>query len=174
MAYFYPRSPRGERLLFKCEFVALHCISIHAPRVGSDKKHFGRIGGARIFLSTLPAWGATCPPTGYTISSSISIHAPRVGSDVLHHIKSYLNHYFYPRSPRGERLAIRQTMGGNISISIHAPRVGSDKFWADPRRQPKKFLSTLPAWGATAELYTERAIRKRFLSTLPAWGATLP
>ena len=56
-------------------------ISIHAPRVGSDKDG---VNGAKFYLtfqSTLPVWGATviflliAEPT-------ISIHAPRVGSDV--------------------------------------------------------------------------------------------
>ena len=59
-----------------------------------------------------------------------------------------------------------------LAISIHAPRVGSDalRFPAD---SPKSlFLSTLPAWGATA--LDPVAVRRPelFLSTLPAWGAT--
>ena len=33
---FYPRSPRGERLVFMFGHSPLKPISIHAPRVGSD------------------------------------------------------------------------------------------------------------------------------------------
>ena len=55
---FYPRSPRGERLIAQQKALA-----------------------AEIFLSTLPARGATCPDAG-------SWNYP---AD------------FYPRSPRGER-----------------------------------------------------------------------
>ena len=34
--------------------------------------------------------------------------------------------YFYPRSPRGERLLTAAYRGPSTSISIHAPREGSD------------------------------------------------
>ena len=35
--------------------------------------------------------------------------------------------YFYPRSPRGERLVTSFLYGGDGEISIHAPREGSDR-----------------------------------------------
>ena len=57
---------------------------------------------------------------------SISIHAPRVGSD---------------ENAKYIRLSFR--------ISIHAPRVGSDKKGANLWHTQIRFLSTLPAWGAT-------------------------
>ena len=58
---FYPRSPRGERLPWCKRPPALHQISIHAPREGSDAHGFkgGDVGGG------------------------ISIHAPREGSDMI-------------------------------------------------------------------------------------------
>ena len=56
------------------------------------------------FLSTLPARGAT---RARTMSPSCRI-------------------YFYPRSPRGERRTVAQTVMTGIWISIHAPREGSD------------------------------------------------
>ena len=58
----------------------------------------------RIFLSTLPARGAT--KDGYDWG--------------------YDENDFYPRSPRGERLAFHVRAGGQFNISIHAPREGSD------------------------------------------------
>ena len=79
----------------------------------------------------------------------ISIHAPRVGSDA-----------------RRIRTVRRQ------QISIHAPRVGSDFEFSVPEIGNVKFLSTLPAWGATATGLTVADVGVVFLSTLPAWGAT--
>ena len=57
-SYFYPRSPRGERL-----------------------KGTSLMRRQMPFLSTLPAWGATQRIMGEYLHILISIHAPRVGSD---------------------------------------------------------------------------------------------
>ena len=78
---FYPRSPRGERLKHPAHREVLSLISIHAPREGSDLLAFKifevsdnfyprsprgerpKVGGIKpgtnVFLSTLPARGAT-------------------------------------------------------------------------------------------------------------------
>ena len=57
-------------------------ISIHAPREGSDLKETDQRQYNQLFLSTLPARGATTT-TGETYRvTSISIHAPREGSDI--------------------------------------------------------------------------------------------
>ena len=58
------------------------------------------------------------------------------------------------------------------AISIHAPRVGSDSNQCGKGGNHSRFLSTLPAWGATACPYNTLDGCKVFLSTLPAWGAT--
>ena len=101
-------------------------ISIHAPRVGSD----------RVAMT-------------YREYLDISIHAPRVGSDRSPAAKTADCCYFNPRSPCGERLQLdeihpvvlqefqstlpvwgatnrRIMQWDGTSISIHAPRVGSD------------------------------------------------
>ena len=100
-------------------------ISIHAPRMGSDRRRFHRHqhgnhfnprspdgerrGGCHallfhlVFQSTLPGWGATQLQRGQAVPIRISIHAPRMGSDYL---VGYLRFLLY--------------------ISIHAPRMGSD------------------------------------------------
>ena len=123
-----------------------------------------------VFLSTLPAWGATSWVRGSRLTYVISIHAPRVGSD---------------------RCTCRCTW--HCSISIHAPRVGSDLtsivsstgtidfYPRSPRGERPTapelyqsscpFLSTLPAWGATRRRQPVGR-GSSFLSTLPAWGAT--
>ena len=78
------------------------------------------------FLSTLPARGATGLSEDGVAVHIISIHAPREGSDL-------------GRPP---------PLAGNI-ISIHAPREGSDVPWFSILRPAVVFLSTLPARGAT-------------------------
>ena len=60
--------------------VVVLAISIHAPREGSD-----RIDAPALQLLL------------------ISIHAPREGSDQRRQTLPPTAHYFYPRSPRGER-----------------------------------------------------------------------
>ena len=57
------------------------CISIHAPRVGSDQVNLSRVVTGGEFQSTLPGWGATSNDFPSNDSDPISIHAPRVGSD---------------------------------------------------------------------------------------------
>ena len=125
-----------------------------------------------IFLSTLPARGATARP----------------------HLVNLRNPNFYPRSPRGERLHRLQCRSPHGLISIHAPREGSDSCAASCAPPQNKFLSTLPARGATYYrrlewmhvLISIHAPREgsdllpdkdklqasKFLSTLPARGAT--
>ena len=64
------------------EFVqALRRISIHAPRVGSDTPESSQVPVYKLFQSTLPVWGATNSFSGNSGALKISIHAPRVGSD---------------------------------------------------------------------------------------------
>ena len=79
------------------------------------------------FLSTLPARGATCWPSGLPPVRSVFLSTlPARGATVWVIVNSPINAYFYPRSPRGERLqraVVHLAVGG---ISIHAPREGSD------------------------------------------------
>ena len=103
-------------------------ISIHAPREGSDPPKAGGDRLPGVFLSTLPARGATSStplPTGRT---KISIHAPREGSDSRQHKEgsTMLISIHAPRegsddTTTGETYRV-------TSISIHAPREGSDRF----------------------------------------------
>ena len=62
---FYPRSPRGERPEAKDDMMAKLEISIHAPREGSDRLGLDTENLREIFLSTLPARGATVPHVVY-------------------------------------------------------------------------------------------------------------
>ena len=79
-------------------------ISIHAPRMGSDFSVTFLIFLIFLFQSTLPAWGATKNDADINNIIAISIHAPRMGSDFL----------------------VDEVLPGDSFISIHAPRMGSD------------------------------------------------
>ena len=100
---FYPRSPRGER----------------RRTDGQNRKPI-------VFLSTLPAWGATsgaCPPRDR-------------------------QHHFYPRSPRGERLVQLCPVLRLHDFYPRSPR--GERLQGDTGKDIiEAFLSTLPAWGAT-------------------------
>ena len=78
-------------------------ISIHAPRMGSDKVRFFACGEYGISIHA-PRMGSD----QHTISLSyltyfISIHAPRMGSDKKRMRLSPTTINFNPRSPHGER-----------------------------------------------------------------------
>ena len=190
---FNPRSPCGERLLIQyvVRVIVLFQstlpvwgativgyqnldelkISIHAPRVGSDRmdgsshssmsyfnprspcgerlQYLADSGLGSIFQSTLPVWGATPRPGSWPVLPEFQSTLPVWGATFATDVNN-----------------------GVTFISIHAPRVGSDRMTgAAPRRRPR-FQSTLPVWGATPR-QTLRGLKcERFQSTLPVWGAT--
>ena len=147
-------------------------ISIHAPRMGSDGPLTDTYSGVSSFQSTLPGWGAT---GGLLVAAEEQ-------------------HHFNPRSPDGERRVEQSLlvpmpgisihaprMGSDVRviarmpfgdpISIHAPRMGSDHPDVDYLIVANQFQSTLPGWGATIAGACD-GDRQRFQSTLPGWGAT--
>ena len=129
---FYPRSPRGER-----PFISLSSFRIasnfypRSPR-GERLHSVGKRPLPCLFLSTLPARGATAETAGPQIPLHISIHAPREGSDEALQALRPERRYFYPRSPRGERRCCRPCSVWPAAISIHAPREGSDYSGENP------------------------------------------
>src|SRR5699024_11109443 len=78
---FYPRSPRGERQrVTKSTSRALVVFLSTLPARGATRPN--KFYSAYIeFLSTLPARGATQTFAGDAPALKISIHAPREGSD---------------------------------------------------------------------------------------------
>ena len=79
-----------------------------------------------VFLSTLPARGATHVLVADTGRGGISIHAPREGSDKSTKPRMEVQQIFLSTLPA--RGATRGLQAGNVQtqISIHAPREGSD------------------------------------------------
>ena len=115
--------------------ILISCVSIHAARVGRDKKQFegGRAqesfnprgpGGPRPkgrlyygtlarFQSTRPGWAATKKRVFSDNLHVVSIHAARVGRDP-HRVDPITHFYrFNPRGPGGPRL-----ISGNIVVVL--------------------------------------------------------
>ena len=78
-------------------------ISIHAPRVGSDKFDAVELLHPNISIHA-PRVGSDPIFAAMRIYDPISIHAPRVGSDCSGRSASASEMHFNPRSPCGERL----------------------------------------------------------------------
>ena len=113
-SHFYPRSPRGERRKVLSGMPARRDFYPRSPR-GERLTAQPRDRHTRSFLSTLPARGATWVLGRHCHAQVISIHAPREGSD-LHSVRTGSpNRHFYPRSPRGERPAATPTLCTRIS-----------------------------------------------------------
>ncbi len=83
--YFYPRPPRGGRLLRLDQTIDQQAISIHALREEGDQNSTTKPVCLKIFLSTPSARRAT--PTGprKNVESKISIHALREEGDTNRH-----------------------------------------------------------------------------------------
>ena len=123
-------------------------ISIHAPRVGSDKKAWEEWHNYHHFNPRSPCGERLTNLWAVPGSNSISIHAPRVGSDNSFQCCQQSRFDFNPRSPWGERLRMLNR------LPVHA-----------------RFQSTLPVGGATG-VRLNHVIKKLFQSTLPVGGAT--
>ena len=145
---FNPRSPCGERqcgygagrpsIRFQStlpvwgatgrygRIAAGGCISIHAPRVGSDRHDLRRIRHCQI-----------------------SIHAPRVGSDSICAANSIRTKKFQSTLPVWGATAI--TFGGDRILVYFNPRspCGERLQRGLLRCRAMTFQSTLPVWGAT-------------------------
>ncbi len=151
---------------------AIHVISIHAPRMGSDVPLNHHCAGMRLFQSTLPGWGATgdfpgrtqfpygfqstLPGWGATYvlprplpCEHISIHAPRMGSDFTFCHGLSLVSIFQSTLPGWGATRTQPDRRQFRQISIHAPRMGSDWEVSDAKPFSDVFQSTLPGWGAT-------------------------
>ncbi len=124
---FNPRSPCGERPDFsRWVGAARSSVSIHAPRVGSDKA------------------GRRPDP-----ARAVSIHAPRVGSDAVKACRHCPLLGFNPRSPCGERRRVygHQTERPD-SFNPRSP-CGERQHGCADHDERAAFQSTLPVWGAT-------------------------
>ena len=107
LSYFYPRPPRGGRLLPHLVNVLVVDISIHALREEGDISSPGVLPSAMIFLSTPSARRATFSGGGGPCRQRISIHALREEGDPSVRGWDHEPGDFYPRPPRGGRPTCR-------------------------------------------------------------------
>ena len=147
-------------------------ISIHAPRMGSDRRNSDNSYTNTIFQSTLPGWGATKESHQYSPLCEISIHAPRMGSDEREEFIWVVAVGISIHAPRMGSDRNESACPQSQEISIHAPRMGSDVACGLTLMVPVVFQSTLPGWGATVLRRYEPVRLSGFQSTLPGWGAT--
>ena len=148
--YFYPRSPCGERQYFLevhyyVSYISIHAllaesdfgfcdlepirnnISIHALLAESDLWAMCGPAGGRTFLSTLSLRRATYSlvimiPSNFSFLSTLSLRRATL------HCNTPITflHYFYPRSPCGERPGAGVGLYLVTEISIHALLAESD------------------------------------------------
>ena len=78
---FNPRSPHGERHRGFIVRRIRECISIHAPRTGSDVLDSSDGAGMLYFNPRSPHGERPPGKKDHMIYKKISIHAPRTGSD---------------------------------------------------------------------------------------------
>ena len=123
---FNPRSPDGERRGFGERSGHRGFISIHAPRMGSDRPFHQSADSHSNFNPRSPDGERLADALRLRFVSRISIHAPRMGSDYSGEASLRIMLNFNPRSPDGER-----------------------QYLPTAPEAPGEFQSTLPGWGAT-------------------------
>ena len=172
VSHFNPRSPDGERRFDKeANFWAM-LISIHAPRMGSDRSLSRSSYRTLHFNPRSPDGERRVANAIFDGVRAISIHAPRMGSDFVQRFITPPASLISIHAPRmGSDQHVRAFRVA-ADISIHAPRMGSDLPPLSGCGLFHVFQSTLPGWGATATTLAVEPVPVQFQSTLPGWGAT--
>ena len=124
--YFYPRPPRGGRLLpmLKRPKTVTFLSTPSARRATEARRPRGREG--RISIHALREEGDSEPADGKMTKKEISIHALREEGDVVNKFTELPKSDFYPRPPRGGRPAASVAAAEDEFISIHALREEGD------------------------------------------------
>ena len=123
---FYPRSPRGERLLSLSSLFVGTEISIHAPREGSDAGVRRQTTRPQHFYPRSPRGERPSTSPCCARPNNFYPRSPRGERHRTCKKQFAVYRYFYPRSPRGERPGPLTSSVLKCVISIHAPREGSD------------------------------------------------
>ena len=147
---FYPRSPCGERHQSERARQQSHFFSIHALLAESDHPksyllHSQLFSIHALLAESDPAPGCLFLSQGFSIHALLAESDPGCGFFLMYH-------FFYPRSPCGERLWPGLLARPFFIFSIHALLAESDPgcgFFFDV----SFFLSTLSLRRATSEHY---------------------
>ena len=122
---FYPRPPRGGRLLAFCLGFGLSIISIHALREEGDPAATPSSTGRYDFYPRPPRGGRLVLGSVLVVAVIISIHALREEGDVPQTYRRSCPTDFYPRPPRGgRRIRGLHARGGLIYFYPRPPRGG--------------------------------------------------
>ena len=146
--HFNPRSPDGERPS-RMIFPRLKRISIHAPRMGSDRERRTARTGSTHFNPRSPDGERRV-----TLSRVIGVSN------------------FNPRSPDGERQSEGEKLAASLRFQSTLPGWGATMVasWVMPRLWV--FQSTLPGWGATGSRRQHHR-RQRISIHAPRMGSDL-
>ena len=165
---FYPRSPCGERPVWRLYKYAKCSISIHALLAESDNFIIKISTMLIVFLSTLSLRRATFPqflsmPLISLFLSTLSLRRAT--------LPAWRNPagcgYFYPRSPCGERRALSLGLTVLLCISIHALLAESDFASLAQSSRLRIFLSTLSLRRATCALTGANRLALHFYPRSP-------
>ena len=146
---FYPRPPRGGRLMYLGFTVQAADISIHALREEGDLSGIGNLFSSADFYPRPPRGGRPSFLVSAAVCFGISIHALREEGDSHAGSSPAGLPNFYPRPPRG----------GRHVTTLNYPRI-------------IEFLSTPSARRATSARGSRFVWSARFLSTPSARRAT--
>ena len=155
---FYPRPPRGGRLVVQQRAVALKAflstpsarratdlltvqvvnldISIHALREEGDSVDFIADKSADISIHALREEGDKVLPVEFSKTSDFYPRPPR-GGRLRHHRSCHLRQYFYPRPPRGgRRRFITCSTSAKLFLSTPSARRATGTFHGASRNTP--------------------------------------
>ena len=151
---------------------AFLCISIHAPRTGSDCAACVAGNEPGNFNPRSPHGERRKSYSAFNAYQRISIHAPRTGSDETFAGADRLSNQFQSTLPaRGATTSFFPTLATIWNFNPRSPH-GERPCIAPSPSTPSKFQSTLPARGATHRDAFRPSHVCSFQSTLPARGAT--
>ena len=170
-AYFYPRSPCGERRVTVLGVQHRTGISIHALLAESDAYIPACVVGAPISIHALLAESDSIHTSLCCGCSDFYPRSP-CGERPIGPLIFNVQPHFYPRSPCGERQSGRSDCGKNwrflSTLSLRRATVVDTVKLADP----VLFLSTLSLRRATAKNTSIAGLITSFLSTLSLRRAT--
>ena len=145
---FNPRSPRGERPAMENMIGYAICISIHAPREGSDKKRGEPGGTAEDFNPRSPRGERHGGAAGLRQAGRFQSTLPARGATVLYGADGETVQFQSTLPARGATGRGQGCLGAGKDFNPRSPR-GERRTWHTARPFPLTFQSTLPARGAT-------------------------
>ena len=168
-ANFNPRSPHGERQSLRGNPGDLFRISIHAPRMGSDRQ-LVRSHQVGQYFNPRSLMGSDYAP--WTRSARHRNFNPRslMGSDLRLVSQQHCCCAFQSTPPAWGATKEHTIISEIITISIHAPAWGATI--NQERHEVARIISIhAPAWGATVRLFVF-SLNVCISIHAPAWGAT--